>query len=96
MSAIIVWVSTNAQCFHGLKLALTGIRENPSAGTTGFTDGINSDILRYSGATDDEPTTIQNTEGAALDEADLHPLENPGAVSGLMLKLLYESSQSPL
>lgn len=58
-----------------------GIRANPSAGTTGFTDGINSAILRYSGADDEEPTTIQNTEGTTLDEADLHPLENPGAVS---------------
>ncbi|PAV23691.1 laccase [Pyrrhoderma noxium] len=55
------------------------IRANPSAGTTGFTDGINSAILRYSGADDEEPTTIQNTEGTTLDEADLHPLENPGA-----------------
>ncbi|KAL5492731.1 LCC11_6 [Sanghuangporus weigelae] len=33
----------------------------------------------YSGAEEEEPSTIQNTEGTELDEADLHPLVNPGA-----------------
>ncbi|OCB87711.1 Cu-oxidase-domain-containing protein [Sanghuangporus baumii] len=55
------------------------IRADPSKGTTGFADGINSAILRYSGAEEEEPSTIQNTEGTQLDEADLHPLVNPGA-----------------
>ncbi|EJD00073.1 Cu-oxidase-domain-containing protein [Fomitiporia mediterranea MF3/22] len=55
------------------------IRAEPSQGTTGFTNGINSAILRYSGADDEEPTTIENTEGTQLDEADLAPLVNPGA-----------------
>ena len=57
-----------------------GIRANPSAGTTGFTGGINSAILRYAGADDSEPTTVQNIEGSILNEADVHPLINPGAV----------------
>ena len=58
-----------------------GIRANPSVGTTGFTSGINSAILRYSGADDSEPSTIQNTEASVLDEADLAPLVDPAAVS---------------
>ena len=61
--------------------SLLGIRANPSQGTTGFTGGINSAILRYSGAPDADPTSIRNIEGIALNEADLHPLVNPGAVS---------------
>ena len=64
-----------------LLVILLGIRANPNVGTTGFTDGINSAIFRYEGAEEEEPSTIQNTEGTSLDEADLHPLENPGAVS---------------
>ncbi|KAL5523464.1 hypothetical protein ACEPAG_7637 [Sanghuangporus baumii] len=55
------------------------IRANPSAGTTGFTNGTNSAILRYAGAPAADPTSIQNTEGTTLNEADLHPLVNPGA-----------------
>ena len=51
---------------------LSGIRADPSDGTTGFTNGINSAILRYSGAEHEDPSTIQNTEGTVLDEADLH------------------------
>ncbi|KAL5536666.1 LCC11_5 [Sanghuangporus sanghuang] len=55
------------------------IRAQPSVGTTGFTNGTNSAILRYDGAEDADPTSIQNTEGTTLDEADLHPLVDPGA-----------------
>ena len=55
------------------------IRANPSVGTTGFDDGINSAILRYSGAEDEEPTTTQNTEATVLDEGDLAPLVDPAA-----------------
>ena len=57
------------------------VKAVPNLGDKSTDKGINSAILRYSGADDEEPTTIQNTEGTALDEADLHPLENPGAVS---------------
>ena len=56
------------------------IRANPNFGNVGFTDGINSAILRYAGADDSEPTTVQNIEGSILNEADVHPLINPGAV----------------
>ena len=48
-----------------------GIRVTPSAGTTGFTDGINSAILRYEGADDVDPTTNQTTSVAPLDESTL-------------------------
>lgn len=55
------------------------IRAQPSVGTTGFTNGTNSGILRYDGASNSDPTSIQNMEGTTLNEADLHPLVNPGA-----------------
>lgn len=57
------------------------IRADPNLGTTGFANGINSAILRYSGADEVEPTTNQTTSTAALDQTALVPLENPGAVS---------------
>ena len=57
------------------------IRANPNLGTTGFSGGINSAILRYSGADDAEPTTNQTTSTSPLVETNLHPSENPGAVS---------------
>ncbi|THU99584.1 laccase lcc5 [Dendrothele bispora CBS 962.96] len=55
------------------------IRANPSTGTTGFTGGINSAILRYVGANNLEPGTPEVTSTNPLVEADLVPLENPGA-----------------
>lgn len=56
------------------------IRANPSTGTTGYTGGLNSAVLRYSGsnATAD-PTTTQTTSIVALVESKLVPLVNPGA-----------------
>ncbi|KAK7019732.1 laccase, multicopper oxidase, benzenediol:oxygen oxidorectuctase [Paramarasmius palmivorus] len=54
------------------------IRADPSRGDNGFNGGINSAILRYVGAPKAEPTTRQ-TGKKQLNEADLHPLENPGA-----------------
>ncbi|KAL5498594.1 LCC11_1 [Sanghuangporus vaninii] len=55
------------------------IRANPSSGTTGFTNGTNSAILRYDGASDSDPETIRNLEASILNEADLRPIVNPGA-----------------
>ncbi|THH08552.1 hypothetical protein EW145_g2616, partial [Phellinidium pouzarii] len=55
------------------------IRANPSVGTPGFENGINSAILRYSGAEDIEPTTKKTTGGTELYEGELMPLINPGA-----------------
>lgn len=37
--------------------AIIGIKANPSTGNAGFTNGINSAILRYNGAPNAEPTT---------------------------------------
>ncbi|KAK7464084.1 laccase, multicopper oxidase, benzenediol:oxygen oxidorectuctase [Stygiomarasmius scandens] len=49
-------------------------------GTTGFSGGINSAILRYVGADEDsEPGTPEVDSTNALVEADLVPLESPGA-----------------
>lgn len=57
------------------------IRANPNLGNTGFDGGINSAILRYVGAADADPTSTQGTSTKPLIETNLHPLENPGAVS---------------
>jgi hypothetical protein len=56
------------------------IRADPSTGTTGFSGGINSAILRYVGADEDsEPSTPEVDATNPLVEANLVPLENPGA-----------------
>ena len=53
------------------------IRANPNLGTTGFSGGINSGVLRYFGAnTTAEPTTNQSTSTNPLVEANLVPLTN--------------------
>jgi iron transport multicopper oxidase len=56
------------------------IRANPNLGATGFAGGINSAVLRYIGAAVADPTTTQATPAKLLQEKDLMPLENPGAV----------------
>src|SRR6266436_9942339 len=48
-------------------------------GPTGFAGGINSAILRYSGAPNDDPTTSQTQSVIPLNEGNLHPLLNPAA-----------------
>ncbi|KAG6872384.1 hypothetical protein C0995_010136 [Termitomyces sp. Mi166 len=55
-----------------------GIRANPSVGTIGFLGGLNSAILRYSGAPIADPTTVYIPTNP-LQETNLHPLDNPGA-----------------
>ncbi|KAF5390698.1 hypothetical protein D9757_002571 [Collybiopsis confluens] len=55
------------------------IRADPSTGTSGFSGGLNSAILRYVGADDSEPGTPEVTSVLALNETQLIPLENPGA-----------------
>nr|AID59415.1 laccase 7 precursor [Cerrena sp. HYB07] len=50
------------------------VRANPNLGTTGFTGGINSAILRYKGAPVAEPTTTQTTSTKPLQEPNLRPL----------------------
>ncbi|KAI0362952.1 laccase [Pilatotrama ljubarskyi] len=50
------------------------IRANPNVGTVGFDGGINSAILRYSGAPAIEPTTTQTPSVIPLVETNLHPL----------------------
>ena len=54
------------------------IRANPNQGPTGFVGGINSAILRYSGASELDPVTTSNTTNLLL-ETNLHPLEEIGA-----------------
>ncbi|KAF8919352.1 laccase [Mucidula mucida] len=56
------------------------IRSNPSSNHyTGFAHGINTAILRYSGAPVADPRTSIQTNTVALTEDALHPLESPGA-----------------
>ncbi|TDL26568.1 Cu-oxidase-domain-containing protein [Rickenella mellea] len=54
------------------------IRAAPNVGTNTFTGGLNSAILRYTGAAVANPTSTQTT-GGLLNEASLIPLQNPGA-----------------
>jgi iron transport multicopper oxidase len=55
------------------------IRANPNLGTRGFAGGLNSAILRYSGAPDADPTSTQTPNSNPLVEANLHPLSNAAA-----------------
>lgn len=50
------------------------IRALPNFGNTSFAGGINSAILRYVGAPDEEPTKQLNSSAKPLVETDLHPL----------------------
>ncbi|KAM5541434.1 hypothetical protein V8D89_004988 [Ganoderma adspersum] len=49
------------------------VRANPNFGNVGFTDGINSAILRYDTADPIDPVTSQQTTQNLLNEVDLHP-----------------------
>ncbi|KAI1790627.1 laccase [Ganoderma leucocontextum] len=55
------------------------IRALPNIGTTSFAGGINSAILRYSGADDIEPTTTQTGGSNLLVESRLVPLTDLAA-----------------
>lgn len=55
------------------------IRALPNIGTQGFSGGVNSAILRYSGAPNSDPTTNQTTSVVPMLETNLHTLTNPGA-----------------
>ncbi|TEB22071.1 laccase 2 precursor [Coprinellus micaceus] len=55
------------------------VRANPNIGTTGFDGGLNSAILRYTGAANVDPTTTQTPNSAPLLETNLHPLANAAA-----------------
>ncbi|KAJ6485373.1 yellow laccase [Mycena vitilis] len=50
------------------------IRTVANGGTAGFDNGMNSAILRYSGADIIDPSTANTTAAAPLVETDLHPL----------------------
>lgn len=56
-------------------------RAGPDGGIAGYTGGINSGILRYSGAPVADPTTSiwSGFNINPLQEADLHPLTSPAA-----------------
>ncbi|KAI0771657.1 laccase B [Trametes elegans] len=55
------------------------VRALPSGGTVTFDGGLNSAILRYSGAAEIEPTTEESTSVLPLNETDLVPLDSPAA-----------------
>jgi len=54
------------------------IRALPSLPNATFTGGLNSAILRYQGAPDVEPTTLQDNTNLLV-ETNLHPLITPAA-----------------
>nr|AAZ06799.1 laccase [Halocyphina villosa] len=54
------------------------IRAAPN-GVSNFAGGIDSAILRYVGAPEEEPNTSEDTPSDTLQEQDLHPLILPGA-----------------
>ncbi|KAF5334245.1 hypothetical protein D9758_017096 [Tetrapyrgos nigripes] len=61
------------------------IRAQPPSATSfsvGFDGGLNSAILRYKGAPNQEPNSTQQTSLAQLNDAQLVPLVNPGAPGG--------------
>ncbi|TBU26807.1 laccase 2 [Dichomitus squalens] len=73
------------------------IRAQPNIGTTTFDGGVNSAILRYTGAANIEPSTNQTTSVLALNETDLIPLQDlsaPGTaeVDGVDLALNLDFS----
>ena len=47
--------------------------------SSSFTNGLNSAILRYAGASDEDPTSSPGPYEISFDEGKLHPLINPGA-----------------
>jgi iron transport multicopper oxidase len=56
------------------------IRALPNRGVAGFKGGVNSAILRYSGAPKNaDPTSTQTPSTRPLQETDLHPLSDPAA-----------------
>ncbi|OCH87152.1 laccase 2 [Obba rivulosa] len=55
------------------------IRANPNQHPQGFEGRINSAILRYVGAPDEEPTSTFVQASESLNEVDLHPLTDPAA-----------------
>lgn len=58
----------------------SGIRAHPNNGPQGFFGGINSAILRYSGAPASEPAAAPPpTPSNPFQETKLIPLDNPGA-----------------
>ena len=54
------------------------MRAEPSTPNLGFTNGLNSAILRYHGASVVDPTTSQNIDNPLI-ETNLHPLEDQAA-----------------
>ena len=72
-----IWASLTRSCQLEANQAVDNywIRANPNFGNVGFTDGINSAILRYDGAAEAEPTaTTAPTSTNPLVETNLHPL----------------------
>lgn len=55
------------------------IRALSSATNASFSGGQNMAILRYQGASDQDPTSNAGPYELSFDEASLHPLINPGA-----------------
>lgn len=68
------------------------IRAQPSSGNSTFLGGLNSAILRYTGAPSVVPTTSPNSAPEQLNEFDLHPWESMPVVRRVSFKVLTEVS----
>ena len=68
------------------------IRANPNFGHTGFENGINSAILRYVGASVEEPSTALTKSAKPLKETDLHPLDPMPVVRSCKVHMMESDS----
>ena len=68
------------------------IRAQPSSGNPTFFGGLNSAILRYTGAPSVVPTTSPNSAPEQLNEFDLRPWESMPVVRRVSFKVLTEVS----
>jgi len=64
------------------------IRSDPAEGPSGFDNGINSAILRYSGAATLDPVTLPSVSKLPLLETSLVPLDNAGAALLMWMVLM--------
>lgn len=73
-------------------LLLKGIRASPNVGTISFLGGLNSAILRYSGAPNADPITLGPIYLNTLQETNLHVGFGPcSRVSRLNVTICFNS-----
>lgn len=66
---------------------IRAIPNSPTLKAWGYANGVNSAILRYDGAPNSDPTSVQSPSVIPLNEVNLHPLTDPAAVSNTIADL---------